>query len=206
VQAGYVTSLGRHLEVFPNSNNVTQILPATLNNGYTLNDTGATTLPASLGGLPFPDFGAGSSYAVTQGSSVYHGLQTKVEKQFANGLNFLATYTWSKVLSDAHDLLNGGSANNPGANNINGYRAPSVAGMGIQADYGLAPFDIRNVFHFSGGYELPFGKGKRYASGGGRLADALAGGWSINWAATLGSPSLSIAHPPLPLPLPAIPF
>jgi hypothetical protein len=185
VQAGYVTSLGRHLEVFPNSNNVTQILPATLNNGYTLNDTGATTLPASLGGLPFPDFGAGSSYAVTQGSSVYHGLQTKVEKQFANGLNFLATYTWSKVLSDAHDLLNGGSANNPGANNINGYRAPSVAGMGIQADYGLAPFDIRNVFHFSGGYELPFGKGKRYASGGGRLADALAGGWSINWAATL---------------------
>ena len=31
-----------------------------------------------------------------------------------------------------------------------------------QGDYGLAPFDIRNVVHFSGGYELPFGKGKRY--------------------------------------------
>jgi len=185
VQAGYVTSLGRHLEVFPNSNNVTQILPAALNNGYTLNDTGATTLPASLGGLAFPDFGAGSSYAITEGSSVYHGLQTKVEKQFGNGLNFLATYTWSKVLSDAHDLLNGGSANNPGSNNINGYRAPSIPAMGIQGDYGLAPFDIRNVFHLSGGYELPFGKGKRFMSTGGRLTDALAGGWSINWAATL---------------------
>ena len=29
VQAGYVTSLARHLEVFPNSNNVTQILDTT---------------------------------------------------------------------------------------------------------------------------------------------------------------------------------
>jgi len=185
VQAGYVTSLGRHLEVFPNSNNVTAILPASLPNGYTLNDTGPTTLPASMGGLAFPDFGQGSSYAITEGSSVYHGLQTKVEKQFSNGLNFLATYTWSKVLSDAHDLLNGGSVGNSGSGNVNGYRAPSVPGMGIQADYGLAPFDIRNVVHLSGSYELPFGKGKRYLSSSGGVANALAGGWSLNWAATL---------------------
>jgi Carboxypeptidase regulatory-like domain/TonB dependent receptor/TonB-dependent Receptor Plug Domain len=185
VQAGYVTSLGRHLEVFPNSNNVTQILPANLPNGLTLNDTGATTLPVSQGGLPFPDFGAGSSYAITEGSSYYHGLQTKVEKQFSNGLNFLATYTWSKVLSDAHDLLNGGSVNNQGASNINGYRAPSVVGMGIRADYGLSPFDVRNVVHLSGGYELPFGKNKRFLSNAGGVANALAAGWSVNWAATL---------------------
>ena len=30
--------------------------------------------------VPFPDFGHGSSYAITAGSSYYHGLQTKVEK------------------------------------------------------------------------------------------------------------------------------
>ena len=81
-------------------------------------------------------------------------FQTKLEKQFASGLNFLATYTYSKVRSDALDLLNGGSGQ--------GFRAPSVPGFGIHGDYGLAPFDIRNVVHFSGGYELPFGKGKRY--------------------------------------------
>jgi len=187
VQAGYVTSLGRHLEVFPNSNNVTALLPASANRA---------TVPAALGGLPFPDFGAAGSYAITEGSSYYHGLQAKVEKQFANGLNFLAAYTYSKVLSDAHDLLNGGSAGNQGSNNINGYRAPSIPGAGIAFDYGLAPFDIRNVFHFSGGYELPIGKNKRFMANAGTLANAVIGGWSINWATTLqGGQPITIECP-----------
>ncbi len=60
-------------------------------------------------------------------------------------------------MSDAGDLLNGGSDNV-------GYRAPDVPGFGIQKDYKLANFDIRNVFHLSGGYELPFGKGKKFMS------------------------------------------
>ena len=82
-----MTSLARHLEVFPNSNNVTQILPVDATS-----DTSALS-----GGLPFPDFGQGWSYATTNGNSYYHSLQTKAEKQFANGLNFLATYTWSQA-------------------------------------------------------------------------------------------------------------
>ena len=96
---------------------------------------------------------------MTAGSSYYHGLQTKIEKRFADGLNFLATYTYSKTRTDAGDLLNGGSKA--------GYRAPGIPGLGIHYDYGLADFDIRNVFHLSGGYELPFGKGKRYLANGG---------------------------------------
>ncbi len=122
-----------------------------------------------------------------------------MEKQFASGLNFLATYTWSKVLSDAHDLLNGGSSNTTGGSNQNGYRAPSIPAFGIRADYGLAPFDIRNVFHLSGGYELPFGKGKRFMSSSSGFANALAGGWSINWAATMqGGQPLTIPCPTSP--------
>ena len=160
-QAGYVTSLGRHLEVFPNSNNVTQILPA-----------GAPQV------IPFPDFGQGSSYAITEGSSHYHSLQVKVEKSFSRGLNFLGTYTWSQARSDAIDLLNN-------TRNNQGYRAPDVPGFGIQGDMGLADFDIRHVFHLSGGYELPFGKGKRFMSDVGGAANALIGGWSTNVSATL---------------------
>ena len=159
LQAGYVTSLARHLEVFPNSNNPTQILPA------------GAPQP-----IPFPDFGKGNSYATTNGSSFYHGLQTTVEKRFSGGLNFLATYTWSKAMSDAFDLLNGFSVGN--------YRAPSVPGYGVHSDYTLANFDIRHVFHFTGGYELPFGKGKHFLNEPG-FADVLAGGWSVVWSATL---------------------
>jgi hypothetical protein len=49
----------------------------------------------------------------------------------------------------------------------------------------LANFDIRNVFHFSGAYELPFGKAKRFLSGSGGVTDGLVGGWSLIWSATV---------------------
>ncbi len=190
VQAGYVTSLARHLEVFPNSNSPTQILPngTQLTNNSGPNGTAGTgAFPAAQGGIPFPDFGEGSSYATTTGDSYYHGLQTKVEKRFAAGLNFLATYTWSKTRTDAVDLLNGGSNQ--------GYRAPNVVGAGIHYDYGLAPFDVRNVFHLSGGYELPFGKGKRYLANGG-MASKVFGGWSINTSAVLqGGQPITLSCP-----------
>ena len=164
IQAAYVTTLAHHLEVFPASNNVSQILPA----GENADDF-----------KPFKDFLRGSSYAATEGNSSYHGLQVTVEKEFAGGLNFLGTYTWSKTLSDAGDLLNSGSTF------PQGYRAPDVPGFGIHGDYGLASFDIRHVFHFSGGYELPFGKGKRFMSNASGVANKLAGGWSVIWSATV---------------------
>jgi hypothetical protein len=170
VQAAYVNSLARHLETFPNSN-----LPSTI--------VGPNVAESSL--VPFPDFGTGNSLAVTNGISNYNGLQTKIEKRFGGGLSLLASYTFAKVLSDAHDLLNGGSVGNPNAGNINGYRAPAVPGFGIRADYALAPQDIRNVFHFSGTYDLPFGKGKKWASDASGWQNQAIGGWSVNWILTL---------------------
>ena len=164
VQAGYVTSLARHLESFPGSNSPTSIAARS---------TAEKTL------VPFPDFGFNSSYAATAGMSAYHSLQTKVEKQFAGGLNFLFAYTWSKTMTDAGDLLNGGSVGNVG------FRAPNVPGLGMAFDYGLASFDVRNVFHFSGTYELPFGKGKRFMSGASGFADKAIGGWNVVWSTTL---------------------
>jgi hypothetical protein len=166
VQLGYVTTLARHLEVFPGNNRPTVIQPSNIS----VKDPSV--------GLPFPDFGVNNSQATTEGNSHYHGLQTRVEKQFRGGLTFLATYTYSKVMSDATDLLNGGSDNV-------GYRAPSIPGFGIHADYGLANFDIRNVFHLSGGYELPFGKGKKFFTDAGGFTDRVVGGWSVQWITTL---------------------
>jgi hypothetical protein len=173
LQAAYVSSLARHLEVFPGSNNPTAILPINtqLTNTAGPNGTvGSGAWPAAQGGLPFPDFGGNNSYASTIGNSHYNGLQTRVEKRFSAGLDFLATYTWSQTRTDAFDLLNGGS--------LAGYRAPDIPGLGIRYDYGLADFDIRNVFHLSGEYELPFGTKKQYLSQPG-VANKLLGGWSI---------------------------
>jgi Carboxypeptidase regulatory-like domain/TonB-dependent Receptor Plug Domain len=165
VQAAYVTTQARHLQDNVGVNNVQQILPNVL-----------PALQSTNNYIPFPNFGGGS-YGLMGGSSSYNGLQTKIEKTFSGGLNFLGTYTWSKTFSDAGDLLNGG--------NVSGGRAVWVPGFGIGKDRGLASFDIRNVFHLSGGYALPFGKGKKYMGGGGRLADVLIGGWSLNAIATI---------------------
>jgi len=175
VQAGYVTTLGRHLEVFPGSNEPSALFAP----GTTLTKALPTDVvpTAAQGGLQFPDFAEGASYAANWGSSYYHGLQTNVSKKFAKGLSFMLAYTYSKVRSDALDLLNGFAGN--------GYRAPYVPGVGIHADYGLANFDIRNVMHFSGGYELPFGKGKQFMGNAGGATNAVLGGWAVQWVVNL---------------------
>ncbi len=75
-QVAYVYTRGNHMQIGPGTNNVTTLLPA-----------GASTTNA----VPFPDFNHGSSYNITAGTSNYNSLQTKLEKQFANGLQFLAS-------------------------------------------------------------------------------------------------------------------
>ena len=54
IQIGYVGSMARHLEVFPGSNEVSEILPP---------------LEDRQQHIPFRDFGYGPSYAATEGSS-----------------------------------------------------------------------------------------------------------------------------------------
>ncbi|HEX5413246.1 MAG TPA: carboxypeptidase-like regulatory domain-containing protein [Terriglobia bacterium] len=161
VTAAYVGNTTRHLEIFKGANNVTQILSPDA-------DTSGPGAP-----VLFPDLPGGITYQTTDGNSYYNGLQTTLEKRFAGGLNFLTTYTWSRCRSDGGDLLNGGS--------IGSYRAVDIPGAGIQADYGDCDFDIRHVFHFSGGYELPFGKGRHFMNNANRGVDLLLGGWSTQW-------------------------
>jgi hypothetical protein len=169
-QASYVFTDGQDLQAGTGTNNVSAIFPS----GTSTTQVDSSGKPLS-GMEPFPDFGGGS-YQANVGNSQYHGLQTKLEQQFANGMTYLVTYTFSKTLSDAGDLLNGGSNG--------GWRAPSVPGLGPKFDWGLADFNIRQVFHFSGGYELPFGKDKRFLNQGG-VTNAVLGGWSLNWIAVL---------------------
>ncbi len=166
----YVGNTVHHLESFPGSNEVSKILPTGTN-------IHATSAPGKGLYLPYPDFGNGSSYAATEGDSYYNGLQTTLEKHYANGMDFLANYTYSNARSDAGDLLNGGTGG--------GYRCPYCAGFGIQGDYQNAIYSIRNVFHFSGSYQLPFGSGRRFMAHAKGVANEVVSGWSANWIATV---------------------
>ena len=192
-QASYVFTQGGDLQGGVGYQNVTQILPS----GIDTKNCGTYAIFSGTSGkkscVPFPDFGGGS-YQATYGASTYHGLQTKLEEQFSNGLTFLLTYTWAKAMSDAGDLLNGGSQG--------GLRAYSIPGLGPRFDWARADFDLRNVIHFSGGYELPFGKDKRFLNTGGFVNEVL-GGWATNWIVTaqggqpvnFGCPSGTVSGP-----------
>jgi len=166
---GYVGSLARHLEVFPGSNQVSKILPPGTN-------THATSSPGVGLYIPYPDFSQGASFAATEGSSAYHSLQATFERRFSAGLNFNANYTFGKVRSDARDLLNG---------DIGGWRAPYLPGMGIVKDYALADYDVRNIIHVSGGWELPVGHGKHWLTDASGIENGILGGWSTNAILTL---------------------
>jgi len=161
VQAAYVGTLGRHLEGAPGVNYVSEILPPLVN---------------IFDYLPYPDFSQGLTYSNYAASNYYHSLQVTFRRAFAGGLSFLANYTWSKSRTDLRDDLE---------DDIGYYRAPDLLGFGLKGDYGLSDFDVRNVVHFSGTYQLPFGHGKQFLARSGRWTNGVLGGWLVNWILTL---------------------
>ncbi len=162
IQAGYVGSVGRHIEAFAGTNNPSEILPP-----------GTPITPY----IPFPDFAAGASYDITAGSTSYNSLQTKYERRFSHGFNMLAGFTWARTLTDAGDLLSNGG--------VAGYRAPSITG--ISYDRGLASFNINHSFVASGTYQLPVGQGKAFLNNLHGVGEMLLGGWIANGILTLNS-------------------
>jgi len=84
------------------------------------------------------------------GNSNYNAVWVKADKHFSHGLQFLASYTYSKSL-DYNSLSTAESLVLQNAYNPRG-------------DYGPSEYDVRNRFVLSGFYELPF-KGNRLVSG-----------------------------------------
>ncbi|MGH9404576.1 MAG: TonB-dependent receptor domain-containing protein [Terriglobia bacterium] len=162
----YVGTSARHLASGGISNSYT---------AFQLNPNATNCGPGGL--VPFPDIGCNDSEVDTQGNSYYNGLQTTFLKQFSNGLDLNANYTWSHCRSDAGDELNG--VGNGGS------RAVALPGYGIQGGYGDCYYIIFNVFHLSGGYQLPVGQGRHFLANARGVTDALLGGWQAYWVGTL---------------------
>ena len=109
-----------------------------------------------------------------QGESAYYSLQTKIEKRYANGSNFLATYTWGHAADDS---------TTPGG--IEGGISPRNTNLiPLRDEFTSSAFDVRQRFTFNGFYELPFGSGKPFLRNGGVL-DEVVGGWAANLTFTI---------------------
>ncbi len=144
---------------------------------------------------PFPMFGCNSLYnggGYFDGSNVYHGLHVKFQKRFSQGLSFIGVYTWHKNVTYAFgntvsNLVNPIHWARGGAlgGRSSGHFWNGGAGGGFQnpddrqADRTISPDDIPQLFNLAVVYELPFGDGKPFLSGKGKIVNALLGGWRV---------------------------
>jgi carboxypeptidase family protein len=121
-----------------------------------------------------PDIGTTSGTS-SIGVGAYDALQVSVRQRPTDtGLEFLASYTYGKALSD----------------NVGYYGVGwgQTAGQGFyyldssdpSRDYGPSPYDVRHLFSLAAHYSLPFGQGRKYGSHWSGVKNLILGGWSIN--------------------------
>lgn len=127
--------------------------------------------------LQYPDFGENTDYLTPRGAAYYESVQFTYERRLSQGLSVLANYTRSVCKGDYRNILN-----SFGDNHFN--RAPTLAGFGLARDYSYCGNDVPNIFHASGVWQLPIGKGKAVGNNMSGVADAVVGGWSAQWILT----------------------
>lgn len=149
-----------------------QLLQQVPNPFRTLVSTGALSV-ATVTRLqllrPFPQF-LSVNTRVDIGSSIYHGLQLRLNQRLRAGASVLASYTAGKILTDTTPYLVSFLDSAPGFQNVYNRRL----------DRSLAPQDVSQRLAISYVWELPFGRGKRWLDQAPALVDAVLGGWQVN--------------------------
>ncbi len=111
---------------------------------------------------PFPQFNNVPTSA-SDGTSSYNSAQVKIEKRFSHGYSVLASYTASRYTE----------------------RVFKLNATDASYEKRLSANDVPNRVTLSALYELPFGRGRTWATNAGGLLNGLIGGWSVNAIGTL---------------------
>src|SRR5579864_5939812 len=132
--------------------------------------------------LPYPQFTNVSTEPRLIADSIYHGLQLTAEKKYSNGLQLLATFTWSKSIDDSSQA----DTNVSWLGSFDSLQDPNKPWL----ERSLSTFDIPYVMQFSYSYDLPFGRGRSFLGNMPRWADFIVGGWKTNgiWRISDGRP------------------
>lgn len=107
------------------------------------------------------------------GNSTYHALIVKVTKRYSNGLAMVATYTWSKLLTDA-DSSEPWIAGVVGAG-VGAGAAQDHYNRRLEKSYGV--LDMPHQFKLTASYDLPFGPGRPFLNQG--AWSRIIGGWNV---------------------------
>jgi hypothetical protein len=180
-QAGDPSNYGSSL--FANSNfvnplntwNPNPFTPASTNSNAGLYGSPVRRANALAAGLPAnffvanPDKLDGAVMTGNGGKSRYHSLQLELRRRLHNGLQYNMNYAFGNML----------------ISNRFSFRTPRL----MRRDVG-SPGDITHNFKVNLVYDLPFGQGRRFASGVGGLMDRIVGGWSVGLTGLVRSGTL----------------
>lgn len=120
--------------------------------------------------LPFPQFTSVTEVNNPWGDSNYHSLQVKFVKRMSNGVSLLASYTWSKLISNVNDQTAPiGPTDNTGVQNY----------YDLRAERSVSELDQPHNLVFNAVYELPFGHGRKFLAGSPAFVDKFIGGWKL---------------------------
>ncbi len=151
--------------------------PAVYGPGATANNADQRRIYAGCQGPNGPCDFASAGLITDSTNSTYHAGQVALTRRFANGLAFVASYTYSKSLDYVSSFNVSGSAPRLVAGENDLAQNP----FDLNAEHGPSLFDARHRFVFSGSYEIPF----RLSSA--PVARALFAGWQLNTIANFSS-------------------
>jgi hypothetical protein len=122
---------------------------------------------------PYPQFNNVTIAFPTLGSHNYHAGIFKIEKRFSHGVSFLSTYTWARNIGNIDQAA--------------GFGDDQIYQdyYNRQLDRGPLSTDVIHRFVWSSVYDLPFGRGRKWATSG--FASHLVGGWQIGAIGTVQS-------------------
>ncbi|HET7890741.1 MAG TPA: TonB-dependent receptor [Candidatus Sulfotelmatobacter sp.] len=116
------------------------------------------------------------------GNSSYNALQVNLRKQFSQGVQFDLNYTYSKSLDITSAASRVGFA-------VYGYTNIGLVGSRLANAFspGLArapsDFDLTHQINLNWVAELPFGRGRAFATNAGGVTNAVIGNWQLSGVA-----------------------
>ena len=121
----------------------------------------------ALGARPYTDFGSFIEWRQQIGKSSYKGIDLTIERRFSKGYSFGLAYTYGDSTDNTSEHLTALGSNSfpQDSRNLDVWEGPS--------DY-----DVRHRFVGNFVAELPFGKGKKWATDG--AGAAILGNWTVS--------------------------
>jgi hypothetical protein len=115
----------------------------------------------------------------TAGNSSYNALNLSLRHALSHGLQFDVNYTYSKSIdvgSNAERI----NVFDTNGTNVGGFSSQVINAWSPNQLRAVSDYDMTHQINANWIADLPVGRGKRFGSGMGRLADAFLGGWSFS--------------------------